>query len=756
MNKLIEEIIKELKLQLFAEDDLGDKTIIAIYPGRFQPMGRHHKTAYDWLVKQFGEKNTYVVTSDKTDPQRSPFNFQEKKKIINKYGIKNVVKVVSPYNPQELLKKFDPQKTVIVYMIGKKDAGRLSGYKRLMKYNKTTAISYKDLNNPYAYYLYAPHISFDIPSFGEMSGTNIRKALGDQGAKLSELKSRFEDIMGWFDADLFNMIIKKMNTNRGNLKEDINDWFRMLSNMTEVQIQMFFNILKKEYGDTKDLLPLIRKFIKTKTLSKNEKEIFQKQMKDNLKLLGLGAIAAIPIPGTMLLIPVIVQLAKKFNINLLPDVKEEKLKRISVVEREFWDKVFEEVAREDTRQLLTCGGVAGHMTHPFEDMGLTFGDMKEMFRLGLSGEITTTGDPSEKLDGQNLFITFKKGKLYAARNKGDIKSGGMDYKSIQTKFAGRGEIERAFTYAFTDLEQAIQNLTEKQQEKIFKNGTAWMNLEIMYPESANVINYDGAYIVFHGSSLYNKEGIKIEDYPEYAKIIAGMIKQVNADTQKTFSIAKPKKLTIGQSKNFKEKLKYFVNSLTTLQNKMNCTDTDTLGLWHQRWWEKYIETNVKRLGVEIEEKTIEGLVKRWAFYDKSFSLNSKNIPNQELLNWSKEVDKTKLQDQQKKNVQPFEMLVLKFGAEVLKNVSDVMALNPEKTTQKIRTDVETAIETLSSSTNVDDLKVLNTQLKRIKAAGGIESIVPLEGIVFNFNGKTYKLTGVFAPINQLLGYFKFG
>ena len=756
MNKLIEEIIKELKLQLFAEDDLGDKTIIAIYPGRFQPMGRHHKTAYDWLVKQFGEKNTYVVTSDKTDPQRSPFNFQEKKKIINKYGIKNVVKVVSPYNPQELLKKFDPQKTVIVYMIGKKDAGRLSGYKRLMKYNKTTAISYKDLNNPYAYYLYAPHISFDIPSFGEMSGTNIRKALGDQGAKLSELKSRFEDIMGWFDADLFNMIIKKMNTNRGNLKEDINDWFRMLSNMTEVQIQMFFNILKKEYGDTKDLLPLIRKFIKTKTLSKNEKEIFQKQMKDNLKLLGLGAIAAIPIPGTMLLIPVIVQLAKKFNINLLPDVKEEKSKRVSVVEREFWDKVFEEVAREDTRQLLTCGGVAGHMTHPFEDMGLTFGDMKEMFRLGLSGEITTTGDPSEKLDGQNLFITFKKGKLYAARNKGDIKSGGMDYKSIQTKFAGRGEIERAFTYAFTDLEQAIQNLTEKQQEKIFKNGTAWMNLEIMYPESANVINYDGAYIVFHGSSLYNKEGIKIEDYPEYAKIIAGMIKQVNADTQKTFSIAKPKKLTIGQSKNFKEKLKYFVNSLTTLQNKMNCTDTDTLGLWHQRWWEKYIETNVKRLGVEIEEKTIEGLVKRWAFYDKSFSLNSKNIPNQELLNWSKEVDKTKLQDQQKKNVQPFEMLVLKFGAEVLKNVSDVIALNPEKTTQKIRTDVETAIETLSSSTNVDDLKVLNTQLKRIKAAGGIESIVPLEGIVFNFNGKTYKLTGVFAPINQLLGYFKFG
>ena len=755
MNKLIKNIVSELKLQLFSEEDLGDKTILAIYPGRFQPMGRHHKAAYDWLAKQFGEKNTYIVTSDKTDPQRSPFSFAEKKKIINKHGIKNVVKVVSPYNPQELLKKFDPKNTVIVYMIGEKDTGRLSGYKRLMKYNKTTSIPYKDINNPYAYYVYAPHISFNIPSFGEMSGTNIRKALGDQEAKLSELKTRFKDIMGWFDASIFNMVVGKMNTNRGNLKEDMSEWFRALSNMTEAQAQMFFGVLKKEYGDTKDLLPLIRKFMKTKTLSKTEKEIFRTQMKDNLKLLGLGAIAAIPIPGTMLLIPVIIQVAKKFNVNLLPEVKEEnELKSIPVVKREFWDKVFEEVLKEDT--LLTEGGVAGHMTHPFEDMGLTFGDMKEMFRLGLSGEISTVGAPTEKLDGQNLFVTFKNGKLYSARNKGDIKSGGMDYKAISTKFKGRGEIERAFTYAFRDLEQAIQKLSDKQQNMIFKGGSAWMNLEVMYPESANVINYDGAHIVFHGVSLYNENGEKTKDYSEYANILAGMIKQVNADTQKTFSISKPKKLTIGKTKDFDKKLKYFVDSLTALQNKMDCTDKDTLGTWHQRWWEKYINQNAIRLGVKVDTTTMEGLVKRWAFYDKSFVLNTKNIKNEELLGWAKQVDKVKLQEQQKKNVKPFELLVLKFGAEVLKNVSEVMALNPEKTTEKIRKDVEDAIQTLSNSTDVNDLKVLKTQLSRIKAAGGIDAIVPLEGIVFTLNGKTYKLTGAFAPINQLLGYFKFG
>lgn len=754
MNKLVQQIVNEIKLQLFSEEDKGGKTIIALYPGRFQPMGLHHKASYDWLAKQFGEKNTYIVTSDKTDPQRSPFNFSEKKKIINKHGIKNVVKARSPYFPYEFLQKFDPQKTVVVYMIGEKDRGRLGGYKRLTKYNKTSSIPYKDIENPYAYYVYAPHVSYNIPSFGEMSGTNIRKALGDREAKLSELKSRFKSVMGWFDADIFNMVISKMNTNRGKLKEDINDWFRVLLNMSQEQGQLFFDIVKKEYGDTKDLLPIIQKYMKTKSLTPKEKQVFQKQMKDTAKILGLGAIAAIPVPGTMLLIPVIIQMAKRFKINLLPEADQPEGESLPIVKREFWSKVFEEVAKEDT--LITEGGVAGHMTHPFEDMGLTFGDMKEMFRLGLSGEISTVGAPTEKLDGQNLFVTFKNGKLYSARNKGDIKNGGMDYKSISTKFKGRGEIERAFTYAFRDLEQAIQNLTPKQQSKIFKDGTAWMNLEVMYPESANVINYDGAYIVFHGVSLYNENGEKVEDYPEYARVLAGMIKQVNADTQKTFSIAKPKTLTIGKTKDFKRKLQYFVTQLTNLQKQMNCKDSDTLGVWHQRWWEKYITQNANRLGVKIDKKTMEGLVKRWAFYDKSFALNNKNITNPELLGWAKEVDNTKLRDQQKKNIRPFENLILKFGAEVLKNVSEVMALNPEKTTQKIRKDVEDAIQTLSNSTDVNDLKVLKTQLARIKAAGGLKAIAPLEGIVFNFNGKTYKLTGAFAPINQLLGYFKFG
>ena len=40
--------------KLIAEDK-NIKTIVAIYPGRFQPMGAHHAKAYKWLDKKFDD-----------------------------------------------------------------------------------------------------------------------------------------------------------------------------------------------------------------------------------------------------------------------------------------------------------------------------------------------------------------------------------------------------------------------------------------------------------------------------------------------------------------------------------------------------------------------------------------------------------------------------------------------------------------------------------------------------------------------------
>ena len=73
------------------------KHIIAIYPGRFQPFGKHHAAAFKWLQKEFGQANAYIVTSDKVDPPKSPFSFEDKKDIITQYGFDHVIQVKNPY-----------------------------------------------------------------------------------------------------------------------------------------------------------------------------------------------------------------------------------------------------------------------------------------------------------------------------------------------------------------------------------------------------------------------------------------------------------------------------------------------------------------------------------------------------------------------------------------------------------------------------------------------------------------------------------
>ena len=70
------------------------------------------------------------------------------------------------------------------------------------------------------------------------------------------------------------------------------------------------------------------------------------------------------------------------------------------------------------------------MNHPFDDKSLTFSDLKNIIIYGLEGKLNREDKVSEKLDGQNLMVSWVDGKLKAARNKGHLKNGG---KTAPTK-----------------------------------------------------------------------------------------------------------------------------------------------------------------------------------------------------------------------------------------------------------------------------------------------------------------------------------
>jgi CRISPR/Cas system-associated protein Cas5 (RAMP superfamily) len=91
----------------------------------------------------------------------------------------------------------------------------------------------------------------------------------------------------------------------------------------------------------------------------------------------------------------------------------------------------------------------------------------------------------------------------------------------------------------------------------------------------------------------------------------------------------------------------------------------------------------------------------------------------------------------------------------MKNASNFLAANPNKAVQSIRQEIAQIIRTLRSTNDISKMELLKKQLERIKKLGGFEKIVPVEGIVFTYGGNTYKLTGAFAPINQILGTLKY-
>ena len=103
----------------------------------------------------------------------------------------------------------------------------------------------------------------------------------------------------------------------------------------------------------------------------------------------------------------------------------------------------------------------------------------------------------------------------------------------------------------------------------------------------------------------------------------------------------------------------------------------------------------------------------------------------------------------------FEKIFLELGVDVLSNVDNYLAVNPKESVKELRKDIQNVIKQIKNSKDLDVLKKLEYQLKRIQDIGGFDKLVPSEGIVFTYKGKTYKLTGLFAPVNQLLGLTKY-
>lgn len=404
--------------------------------------------------------------------------------------------------------------------------------------------------------------------------------------------------------------------------------------------------------------------------------------------------------------------------------------------------------RKPIKKLLHEGGAYGHMSHPFDDVDLTFGDLKTIISSALEGEL---GVVREKTDGQALAISWKNGRLIAARNKSNLANAGADAMGIEdvaSKFAGRGGLTDAYNFAMKDLSSAIGGLSDAQRKKIFNEGKCFMNLEVIWPESVNVIPYGQALLIFHNTVCYDETGKAIGADNGAASMLAGMIKQINADIQSRYVIQGPPITSIPKSEDLSAKQGKYVSKLSKLQNQFGLKDTDTVSDYHQSWWENFIDKNSP---LKVDKLTKDALIRRWAFGDKSFRLNT--ISNLKIQKWAIDNDKVNVVKQQKENIRPFEEIFLGVGADVLEFVGSVLTVYPDKAIRSMKDRLKSVAAQVRSGGDPSKIAKLKAEFARLNSLGGVSRIVASEGLVFFYNGKTYKLTGTFAPLNQILGIF---
>ena len=762
------------------------KKIVGVYGGRFQPFGPHHKKTYEWLKRQVDD--AYITTSNIKKPPRHPMDFREKVRHMVKMGIpKNrIIQEKSPYIASNVIKKYDKDTTAIVYIFGEKDAGRLKGGKYFQDYKKN-----KNNLEPawkHGYVLEAPHVSMNIGG-KEISGTTMRNILGSPKIDDENRPKVFKKLFGYFNQGNYNMMTNKFKKlfefyNQSSVKNIIKEVSALGAHfdagiLDDEGLYDFFN----DFDDYKRVSPkhaeilawqvigdivnyerainpaydfqYVQDRVNTTTFGKtinqktsNEDSVdnpfpkYRAHMTNMADKLGWEIVKFFGKPTSKIGDSPTIHMKHNPNgVNKVTKVQEGFIKDVN---------------------LLLEGGAYGHMSHPFDDNNLTFSDLKQIIINGLGGKLDREDNVTEKLDGQNLMVSWVDGKLRAARNKGHLKNHGKTAPTtagIKSMFSGRGDIEKAFVGAMKNLEKAIGSLSEKQKEKVFGNGKRWMNLEVMYPKTANVIDYDIAEIVFHGTLEYDESGRAIGQPKDSARMLQGMIKQMNQHIQSMFRIGKPNFLKVPKHQDFGKMKNKFLGRLKKLQSQYRLKDNDRLGDYHQAYWREYVFNASKQFKFSLKPDQFVKLVNRWAYFDKSYKIQ--NIKkdfgsNPKFLDWILSTDKNDHQKIWKDNIKPFEILFFEVGAEILKNIQGFIAASPEVATQKIRKEVTKALNDLKSGGNVEKLKKLKIQIEKLNAIGGLNAVVPSEGIVFKYKGKIYKFTGAFAPINQILGSIKFG
>ena len=189
---------------------------VVIYPGRFHPFHKGHKSVYDTLVKRFGKNRVFIATSNKVDPPKSPFTFEEKRAMIALTGIdpSRVIQVKNPYQATEITDNYDPQNTIALFAVSDKDMAedpRFSFKPRQDGNPSYYQPAQKEMQgfDKHAYIVTVPTLQFGVLGEPMRSASEFRAKFANADERTQE--KMIIDMFGKYDKKIHNIMTQKIN-----------------------------------------------------------------------------------------------------------------------------------------------------------------------------------------------------------------------------------------------------------------------------------------------------------------------------------------------------------------------------------------------------------------------------------------------------------------------------------------------------------------------------------------------------------------
>lgn len=479
---------------------------IVIYPGRFQVFGPHHFAVYKKLCEKFGRECVFITTTDSTIGQNNILTFEEKVKFMEKFGIdtSKILQVEQPYRPNTIdFGNLANNKTSVIICLGQKDQNRLntSNGQYYTPYMGQVHL-YPMKTTGYVYTV--PNIKLNHEN-SEINGTFLRGFLPLCNS------AEFSKIMGWYDANLHELLRQKMGVAQSLTEGQITK--------TQLQrIEQYADKLFKAFGIDIEFQDVYKgtHFFQRLNDPRNQTQITSEELRDLFRKTSLkygeklssannGYEAVLKDMESDINMPFIIKFDRvNRELDLVPKtiMRKRDFKTPSpVLNLENY------VAKNYTR----------HIYHPHEIPNCTvldyFLNLKELFYNGF--------DASIKHDGLNLQMCQRNGQIMCSRNKSSVLNP-MNREQLMHMFLDKPVVQRAFLNGFDLLRKFMFSSTfttaHQKVKSQYPNSFIFLNCELLDPTCTNVFQYGNSQrAMVHGFVIYNNQGMEIGNvqFPQF-------------------------------------------------------------------------------------------------------------------------------------------------------------------------------------------------------------------------------------------------